>query len=79
MRQLFPLAVDADADPSYSCSIGGYFYVPETRRRTYEELDEMFMDKIAARQFKKHVTVAETRAHEALDIVEHKEGRAGSV
>ena len=59
--------------------IGGYLYVPETRRRTYEELDELFIGRISARQFKKHVTVAETRAQEALEIVEHKQGREGGV
>lgn len=42
-----------------------WFYVPETRRRTYEELDELFRDKVPARQFRKHVTVAEQRAAEA--------------
>lgn len=44
-----------------------WLYVPETRLRSYEELDEMFMDKVPTRKFKKHVTVAETRAAEAYD------------
>ncbi|CAH0058107.1 unnamed protein product [Clonostachys solani] len=44
----------------------GYLYVPETRMRSYEELDELFMNKVPARQFKGHVTVAEQRAAEAF-------------
>ncbi|KXJ93588.1 general substrate transporter [Microdochium bolleyi] len=47
-----------------------YFYVPETRRRTYEELDELFMNKVPARKFRKYVTVAERRAAEAYAIQE---------
>ena len=45
----------------------GYFYVPETRMRSYQELDEMFMNHVPTRQFKKYVTVAEQRAAEAYD------------
>lgn len=59
--------------------ITAWLYVPETRRRTYEELDELFADRIPARQFKNHVTVAERRAYEAYEIVEAKEGRGVSV
>ncbi|EMC91569.1 hypothetical protein BAUCODRAFT_79734 [Baudoinia panamericana UAMH 10762] len=59
--------------------VSGYFYVPETRRRTYEELDELFMNHVPARQFKKHVTVAEQQAHEAYEMVEAKGGRMDSV
>jgi sugar porter (SP) family MFS transporter len=42
-----------------------YFFVPETRRRTYEELDELFMHRVPTREFRKYVTVAERRAAEA--------------
>ncbi|KAJ9144283.1 Maltose permease [Pleurostoma richardsiae] len=42
-----------------------YFFVPETRRRTYEELDELFMNRVPTREFRKYVTVAERRAAEA--------------
>ena len=44
----------------------GYFWVPETRRRSYEELDELFMNHVPARQFRTYVTVAQRRAEEAL-------------
>ncbi|KAM0275143.1 hypothetical protein ACHAQH_007517 [Verticillium albo-atrum] len=47
-----------------------YFFVPETRRRTYEELDELFMKKVPTRQFRKYVTVAEQRAAEAYAVQE---------
>lgn len=43
-----------------------YLCVPETRRRTYEELDELFAKKVLTRQFKTFVTVAEQRAEEAF-------------
>lgn len=43
-------------------AVMAFFFVPETRLRSYEELDELFMDKVPARKFKGHVTVAETRA-----------------
>lgn len=46
----------------------GWLFLPETKRRSYEELDELFMSKIPARQFKKHVTLAEQRATEAYDF-----------
>jgi MFS transporter, SP family, general alpha glucoside:H+ symporter len=59
--------------------VTAYLYVPETRRRTYEELDELFMDHVPARKFKQHVTVAEQRAEEAYELVEVKNGRADSV
>lgn len=48
-----------------------WFFVPETRRRTYEELDELFMNKVPTRQFRKYQTVAERRAAEAYSV-EHK-------
>lgn len=42
-----------------------YFYLPETRFRSYEELDEMFAAKVSARKFSTYVTVAERRGQEA--------------
>jgi hypothetical protein len=45
----------------------GYYYVPETRLRSYAELDEMFMAKVPAKKFKNYVTVSETRAAEAYE------------
>lgn len=44
---------------------GAYFFVPETRLRSYEELDELFMNRVPTRQFKNYTTVAEQRAAEA--------------
>jgi SP family general alpha glucoside:H+ symporter-like MFS transporter len=45
----------------------GWFFLPETKRRSYEELDELFGNKVPARKFKTYVTVAEQRALEAYD------------
>jgi hypothetical protein len=39
--------------------VGAYFFVPETRLRSYEELDELFMNCVSTRQFKNYVTVVE--------------------
>lgn len=46
-------------------SVAAYFIVPETRARTYEEIDELFHNEVPTRQFKEYVTVAERRAAEA--------------
>jgi SP family sugar:H+ symporter-like MFS transporter len=32
-----------------------YFYLPEIKNRTLEEIDEMFEARLPARQFRKHV------------------------
>ncbi|CAN6674978.1 general alpha-glucoside permease [Trichomonascus vanleenenianus] len=45
-----------------------WLYVPESRRRTYEELDELFNNNVPTRQFKKYETVAERRAAEAFQL-----------
>jgi hypothetical protein len=41
-----------------------YFHHPETKGRSFEELDEMFAKKVPARQFKTYVTAAELRGRE---------------
>ncbi|KAM0324916.1 hypothetical protein ACHAQA_007882 [Verticillium albo-atrum] len=51
-------------------AVMAFFFVPETRRRTYEELDELFMKKVPTREFRKYVTVAEQRAAEAYAVQE---------
>ncbi|CAK7216160.1 hypothetical protein SEUCBS140593_002777 [Sporothrix eucalyptigena] len=45
-----------------------FFFVPETRMRTYEELDELFMNRVPAREFRNYTTVAERRAAEAYTM-----------
>ena len=42
-----------------------YFYLPETRFRTYEELDEMFAKKVPARMFLSYVTNTEQIGEQA--------------
>jgi SP family general alpha glucoside:H+ symporter-like MFS transporter len=59
--------------------ITAYLYVPETRGRTYEELDELFMNKVPARKFKEHDTLAEQLARDAYQHAEEKQGRSESV
>jgi SP family general alpha glucoside:H+ symporter-like MFS transporter len=44
---------------SVLCLVYLWIYQPETAGRTYEELDEMFAEKIQARKFKTHRTSAE--------------------
>lgn len=41
-----------------------YFCHPETARRTYEELDEMFMKKVPAREFESFQTESEAQGVE---------------
>ncbi|KAF4120830.1 Sugar (and other) transporter [Geosmithia morbida] len=45
----------------------GFFFVPETRLRSYAELDELFINRVPTRQFRAYVTVTEQRATEAYD------------
>jgi MFS transporter, SP family, general alpha glucoside:H+ symporter len=45
-----------------------WFCQPETAGRTYEELDEMFMNGVPARKFRKYVTEAEVKGREAKVI-----------
>lgn len=49
-------------------AVMAYLFVPETRMRSYEELDELFINKVPTRQFRKYVTLAEQRAGEAYAI-----------
>ncbi|KAE8415273.1 MFS general substrate transporter [Aspergillus pseudocaelatus] len=43
------------------CLVYLYFFLPETGGRTYEELDELFMKKVPAREFKGYKTEVEER------------------
>jgi hypothetical protein len=49
-------------------AVMAFFWVPETRMRSYEELDELFQNEIPAPKFRKTVTMAERRAEEAYAI-----------
>ncbi|EHK21661.1 uncharacterized protein TRIVIDRAFT_52961 [Trichoderma virens Gv29-8] len=49
---------------SFPCIAFLWYYQPETRGRSYEELDEMFTKKVPARQFKSYITEVETQGHE---------------
>lgn len=45
---------------SFVCFLWCYFRLPESRGRTYEELDILFQRRVPARQFKKHDLVTES-------------------
>lgn len=53
-----------------SCIVGAawvFFFLPETKGRTLEEIDEMFEARLAARKFRQYVCVGHTAAAEARD------------
>lgn len=66
-----------------SCVIAGlwvFFFLPETKGRTLEEIDEMFEAKIPARKFRQYVCVGRSNAAEkttSIDAVawENESGR----
>lgn len=47
---------------SIFCCVYLYFYHPETKGRSYQELDELFAKGVPARQFASYVTDAQTEA-----------------
>lgn len=49
---------------SFPCIAFLWWYQPETRNRSYEELDEMFMKHVPAREFDKYVTDVQSRSEE---------------
>lgn len=60
-----------------SCVIGAiwtYFYLPEVKNRTFEEIDEMFMAKLPARKFRGYKCVGP-----AVFAVDEKEGARVSI
>lgn len=51
---------------SFFCIAFLWWYQPETRGRSYEELDEMFIKKVPAREFKTYHTEAESQGEHAM-------------
>lgn len=51
---------------SVLCWIYLFFYQPETAGRSFEEIDEMFIKHVPARQFKNFKTDAEQKGEDAL-------------
>lgn len=56
---------------SVVCLIWCYFRLPESRNRTYEELDILFQRRIPARQFKNYNLLAEADAAHDSDSTAH--------
>jgi SP family general alpha glucoside:H+ symporter-like MFS transporter len=55
---------------SVFCCIYLFYCHPESRGRSYEELDEMFMKGVPARDFDKYVTDAQLRARQVKQEVD---------
>ena len=47
------------------CLVYVYFYQTETTGRSYEELDELYMKRVPAREFKTYITAAQQQGEEA--------------
>ena len=50
------------------CLVYLWFCQPETAGRTYEELDEMFMKGVPAREFKTYTTDAQVKGLQAKEM-----------
>lgn len=64
---------------SVLCWIYLFFFQPETARRSFEEIDELFFKKVPARKFKGYVTDAQLKAQQASEgkvDVEYVENKA---
>lgn len=44
-----------------------FFLIPETKGRSLEEIDEMFVNKVPRREFKKYQCVSSERAREIAE------------
>jgi hypothetical protein len=56
------------------CLVFVWFYQPETRGRTYEEIDELFLKKVPARKFEGFVTDAETHGQVSKEVLNAEAG-----
>jgi len=55
-----------------------YFFLPEMRNRTLEEIDELFQERVPTRQFPKYQCVSTERAREqVIQNVKMQEEEAG--
>ncbi|KAL6353709.1 hypothetical protein LRP88_12697 [Fusarium phalaenopsidis] len=52
------------------CLLYLWFFQPETAKRSYEELDEMLMKRVPAREFKTFKTETEMRGTTAMEMEE---------
>ena len=58
-----------------------FFFLPEVKGRSLEEIDELFQHRVTVKQFPKYETVSAARAHEAAlhDLGMDKNGTATTV
>lgn len=47
-----------------------YFFMPEIKSRTYEELDDLFSHKVSARKFSKYITEPQMKNERAYEVKE---------
>jgi hypothetical protein len=50
---------------SNTAAVFFYFFIPEVKGRSLEEIDELFSNRVAVKDFPKYETVSAVRAHEA--------------
>jgi MFS transporter, SP family, sugar:H+ symporter len=69
-----------------SCIIAAifiFFYLPEVKGRTLEEIDEMFMARLPARKFRKYVCTGqaalESKARGTMESGDEKQSKDGAV
>ncbi|KAH8819242.1 MFS transporter [Xylogone sp. PMI_703] len=61
---------------SFICATWVYFYFPEVKDRTFEEIDEMFQERLPARKFSKYVCTRASTSGKDNDSVHHVENIA---
>ncbi|KAI1751996.1 general substrate transporter [Xylaria castorea] len=63
------------AGSNFVCFVFFYLFVPETKGRTLEEIDELFNNRVSVRKFKTYRT---TIINDAIKDVERKAGKVGA-
>jgi hypothetical protein len=64
------------AGSNFACFIFFYLFVPETKSRTLEEIDELFQNRVSVRDFRSYQT---TIMDKALQDVRNREKPADQI